>query len=117
MKITVNNKEIILNEPLQNKNMVKVLRGNGFEISAPCYDTKKKHGCCMGCGISVDDKLKYACGTKPHDGMIVVTDTEDLIKMREEKGRAYFAKGEAGGKTACETSSVGKSISGCSCGK
>ncbi len=113
MKITVNNKEIMLNEQLQNKNMVDVLRANNIEIPAPCYDTKKKHGCCMGCGINVDGKLKYACGNKPHDGMVVVTNTEELIKVRKEKGEAYFAKGEAGGKTECDLSKEGKSIGGC----
>ncbi len=117
MKITVNGKELLLNGELQNKNMVEVLRDNDVEIPAPCYDTKKKHGCCMACGINVDDKLKYACGTKPFDGMVVVTDTEELIKMREEKSNAYFAKGEKGEKTACNMSAVSKNTSGCNCSK
>ena len=72
-----------------SKNIVDIAKGIGTTIIAPCYRNNKKFGCCNACIILVNDKIKYACSTKPADGMVIVYDREDLANQRKKKLNEY----------------------------
>lgn len=104
MKITIDNKEINVTDP--NKNIVEVADENGISIIAPCFRNKRKKGCCNACVIEVNGQEKYACGTKPEDGMTIVYHREDLDAKRKELLDKYVndikTKGSAS-STCCAT--------------
>jgi len=87
MKIRIDNKEIIVTD--SNKNIVEIGDENGITIVAPCFRNKKQNGCCNACLIEVDGNQKYACSTKPHEGMDIIYNREDLSEMRKEKLAKY----------------------------
>jgi len=101
MKIKIDGKEMIVTDP--NKNIVEIGDDNGVKISAPCFRSKKKHGCCNACVVEVDGIQKYACGTKPHDGMNIIYNREDLEGLRKERLDQYAQaiKSDDIGSNAC----------------
>lgn len=83
MKIKIDGKEILVSDV--NKNIVEIADENGIGITAPCFKSKKKNGCCNACVIEINKEQKFACGSKPYEGMNVIYKRDDLEKIR--KGR------------------------------
>jgi predicted molibdopterin-dependent oxidoreductase YjgC len=123
MRIKIDEKEIVVTDP--SKNIVEIGDENGITITAPCFRNKKKHGCCNACIIEVDGIQKYACGTKPQDGMNIIYNREDLASIRKEKMEKYAqgiknndtSSNKCGGNDphnlSTSTSSCGCSCSSC----
>lgn len=87
MKITIDNKEIEIFE--SDKNLIDVADRNEIAIPAPCYRTETRNGCCMGCAVEIDGELKYACCTKPEEGMKIIVERKDLKFIRKMNIKAY----------------------------
>lgn len=87
MKIRIDGVEIpVLDE---NKNIVEVAEESGIAIVAPCFRSKRKGGCCKACLIEVNGEKKYACATKPIDGMNIVYNTLKLQRERDVAIKKY----------------------------
>ncbi len=97
MIIYIDEKEILVSDP--NKNIVEIGDENGMHIMAPCFRSIKKFGCCKTCVIEIDGIQKFACGTKPKDGMKITYDREDLVNLRKERISEYAQVIENGGKS------------------
>lgn len=92
-------------------NVVQIAEKNGVYIPAPCYRNKKGAGCCKGCNVEINGKIKAACHAKVENGMKVIYDREDLVENRKENILAYakiLKDKEAGTPT---------SSGGCGCSK
>ncbi|MCH4888381.1 2Fe-2S iron-sulfur cluster binding domain-containing protein [Acidaminobacter sp. JC074] len=87
MKIKIDGKDIQVEDA--NKNIVEIADEHGITITAPCFRNKKRSGCCKACLIEVDGQKKYACGTKPEEGMEIVYQREDLSAVRKERLKLY----------------------------
>ncbi|MBI9010445.1 MAG: (2Fe-2S)-binding protein [Tenericutes bacterium] len=81
MKIIIDNKEIPVND--SKRNIVEIAEDNGITIVAPCFKNKRKGGCCKACIIEIDGAKRYACGTKPTDGMNISYKRADLKELRD----------------------------------
>lgn len=124
MKITIDAKEIVVTDP--NKNIVQIGEEHGITITAPCFRNKKQKGCCKACLIEIDGIQKYACGTKPTDGMKVIYNRKDLSEIRTDRLAKYafnIKNQDTNSNTCCGsdsespitiTSSCGCSGSSCS---
>ena len=87
MKITLDGKIIEVNTA--DKNLVDIADRHKIGIPAPCYRTKRAKGCCNACVIEVDGEKKYACTTKPLEGMSIAIDRDDLKQIRKERIEIY----------------------------
>ena len=92
MKIKIDGNDIRVDSKDQNKNIVEIAEKNGISIVAPCYRTNHKYGCCNACLILVNGQRKYACGTKPYDGMEIIYKNHDLQSERKVKLKIYADK-------------------------
>ncbi|MFK5883640.1 MAG: 2Fe-2S iron-sulfur cluster-binding protein [Candidatus Izemoplasma sp.] len=92
MRIKIDHKEINIELKDQTKNIVDIAKINGITIVAPCYNTRCKYGCCKACLILVNGQKKYACGTKPIDGMEVVYQNDNLRAERKSNLKSYANK-------------------------
>ncbi|MBN2790280.1 MAG: (2Fe-2S)-binding protein [Candidatus Delongbacteria bacterium] len=90
MKITIDHKEIEVIST--DKNIVDVADRNKIGIPAPCYKAEERKGCCMGCAVEIDGEIKYACCTKPIDGMNIIIDRIDLKQIRKRNLSTYLRK-------------------------
>lgn len=88
MKISIDNKEIIVKD--SKKNIVEIAEDNGISIVAPCFRNERKNGCCKACIIEVNGERKFACGTKPADGMNIIYKRPDLKESRNEAIAKYI---------------------------
>lgn len=115
MKIKIDGKEIVVTDP--NKNIVEIGDENGITITAPCFRNKRKYGCCKGCVIEVDGVQKYACTTKPKDGMNIIYNREDLANIRKERIETYAQriKNNDTSNSCCGTNPNILSTNSCSC--
>ena len=113
MKITVDGREIKVNNP--NDNIVEITANNGIGIPAPCYRTNRKHGCCNGCVITVDGEQKYACVTKPAENMVIEVNTPELRDIRKNKFKLYKEAIDTGIKLPCDCGD-GCGDGDCGCG-
>lgn len=87
MKINIAGKQIeILPD---DKNIIDVADRAKITIPAPCYRSNRSKGCCQVCIVEINGKNKYACVTKPLDGMNIIVDREDLNKIRKERIKKY----------------------------
>lgn len=87
MKINIDGKQV---KVLPNdKNIVDVADRAKITIPAPCYRTNRSKGCCQVCVVKINGENKYACVTKPLDGMDISVDREDLNKVRKERIKEY----------------------------
>lgn len=124
MKIKIDGIDISVDTKDQKKNIVDIAEKNGISIVAPCYKTEHKYGCCNVCLILVDGHKKYACGTKPYDGMEIIYKKEDLQLERKAKLKVYADRIKNGnqGNSCCSPSeesnddSCCDGESSCSCG-
>lgn len=117
MRIKIDEKEITVSDP--NKNIVEIGDENGISITAPCFRNRKKHGCCSACVVEVDGEQKYACATKPQDGMSIVYNREDLAKLRRDRLKKYTdaIKNNDPGSNVCHgTDPTAFPTASCSCG-
>lgn len=80
MKITIDRKEISVTD--SNKNIVEIAEDHGIIVVAPCFRNKRKGGCCKVCIIEVDGIIRYACCTKPIEGMNIAYERADLHELR-----------------------------------
>lgn len=114
MKIIFDGKEINIVDA--SNNIVEIAEKNGVYIPAPCFRNKKAHGCCQACLIVADGEEKYACATKPKDGMSIIYDRNDLAEKRKERIKAYSAAIKSGEthKNTCSVSSNSQESS-CEC--
>jgi len=87
MEITLDGKTIEIID--SSRNIVEIAQDNGVTIIAPCFRNKKKFGCCNACIIEVNSEKKFACSTKPIDGMKIIYNRDDLKKQRREKLESY----------------------------
>ncbi len=120
MIIKIDEKEILVSNP--NKNIVEIGDENGITITAPCFRSKKKHGCCNACVIEIDGIQKYACGTKPQDGMNIIYNRDDLANIRKERLEKYAQaakNNDTSNNTCCGTDlqNPTKNTSSCCSGK
>ena len=72
-----------------DNNIIDVANRANITIPAPCYRNKQRKGCCHGCVVEIDGEQKYACSTKPIDGMNVVIDRTDLKEIRKKAIKEY----------------------------
>ena len=87
MKIIIDGKEITISS--EDKNIVDVADRAKIGIPAPCYRANKSKGCCYSCVVEINGKQKYACNTKPIDGMDIIFNREDLKELRKERILKY----------------------------
>ena len=87
MKITIDGRQIKISP--EDKNIIDVADRAKIGIPAPCYRNNRRRGCCQVCLVEIDDARKYACVTKPVDGMNIIFDRDDLNKIRKEKIKEY----------------------------
>ena len=92
IKILINQKEIICNE---GELVLNVAQRNGIDIPSLCYhsDLKPSQGCRL-CLISIKDKkgLHTSCSTKAEEGMEIITESEELTKLRKINLEMLFAQ-------------------------
>lgn len=89
-KIRIDGKQITVSDPFLN--LVEIAKNVGITIPAPCYHAKRKKGCCMACVIEVNAEQRYACATKPVEGMEVVVNRDDLKAIRRERIQEYKSR-------------------------
>ena len=87
MKITIDGNQVEVSP--DDKNIVDVAKREKIGISNLCYISNRSKGCCQGCVVEIDGENRYACVTKPIDGMAIIIDREDLNRIREERIKAY----------------------------
>lgn len=87
MNMTIDGKQVEIFE--DDNNLVEVADRASIGVVAPCFRAKRKNGCCKACVVEVDGEQKYACATKPEDGMNVILNREDLAQIRKERLHAY----------------------------
>lgn len=98
IKIDGNNIEVIN----LNQTIVDIAASNGIGIPAPCYRAGRKHGCCNGCAILVNDELKYACTVRPKRDMDIKVNTEELKALRKANLKKYKDAIDKGEKLECK---------------
>lgn len=86
--ITIDGRQVLCNET--DKNIIEAAKRAGIYIPAPCYHSSRKNGCCKVCAVLVEGKLRYACSTKPYDGMNIITDDKKLQFIRKMRMKSYI---------------------------
>lgn len=84
VSITLNGNKMEVSE---DKTLLEIARENNIDIPTLCYN-KKLHlfaGCRM-CVVEVKGRktLPSACSTKPSEGMVVQTESENVVKARKD---------------------------------
>lgn len=87
-----------------DKNIVDVADRAKIGIIAACYRDQASNGCCHGCIVDIDSKLKFACATVPADGMNVIIDRADLNRIRKERLLKYQDGVKSGRSCGCDCS-------------
>lgn len=99
-------------EVSNSSNLVEAMDKKGVHISAPCFRSSRKNGCCKACIVEVNGKKDFACGLKPEEGMNIVYDRKDLKEERKVALKKYVEQSE--GENSCCSSDESVS-SGCGC--
>lgn len=92
IKININQKEIICEE---GELILDIARKNGIDIPSLCYHSDlKPSGGCRLCLISIKDRkgLFTSCSTKAEDGMEIMTESEEINKLRKINLEMLFAQ-------------------------
>ncbi len=92
MKIIFDEKEYIVS-PFAH-NIAAFAKENNITIPTPCQDNG--HNCCHVCLIEINGEAKYACKTRPAEGMVIVYDRADLKEKRKESMKKYKEKLQKG---------------------
>ena len=101
MNITIDDQTVEIAE--NDKNIVDVADRAGIGIPAACYRVEQSKGCCHACVVEIDGEQKYACATKPVDGMEIVLNREDLKELRKERLLEYQKGIKSGNPCACNS--------------
>lgn len=81
VNLNIDGKEYTANSDLY---IVEAAKENGIYIPTLCnYPGLKPKGSCRICSVRVNGKLMTACTTKVSEGMIIETNTADLINLRK----------------------------------
>ena len=111
MNITIDETQLEIFE--NDNNIVDVAKRSGIHIPAPCYYAKRKKGCCYACLVEVNGEKKYACSTKPEEGMKIVFKRPDLDSERTENLLSYKENMNNPNQTDCGCGCDCSSSSGC----
>lgn len=103
MNVHIDGKEIEIFA--DDNNIVEIAKRVGIGIPAPCYYDNRKGGCCKACLIEINGEEKYACCTKPIEGMNIVFKRQDLDNIRKERLMAYKAGKNGGCNCNCNSNS------------
>lgn len=79
--ITINNRQI----PIEGeRSILELARKAGIDIPTFCnHEDLGVYGACRLCLVDIDGRLATSCTTKPQDGMVVKTNTEEIDKLRK----------------------------------
>ncbi|MDD5696521.1 MAG: [FeFe] hydrogenase, group A [Candidatus Pacebacteria bacterium] len=92
IKISINGKEIMC---FTGETVLDVARKNGLKIPSLCFhpDLEASGGCRL-CLISIKDRKGFftACSTKVERGMVIVSDSPEIRKLRKVNLEMLFAQ-------------------------
>ena len=108
MRLTIDGKMIEVNPA--DKNIVDIADREKIAIPAPCYRSNRSKGCCNACVIEINGENKFACTTKPLEGMNIIVDRDDLKQLRIERIKIYAENVKNNIKGVCDCGSD------CGCG-
>ena len=91
-----------------DKNIVEVADRAGIAIPAPCYRANKAKGCCYSCVVEINGDKRYACATKPLDGMKIIIQRADLREIEKENIKKYRTEMKSANR-GCDCSCSGDS--------
>ena len=81
MTITINGKEYAVSE---GQTILDAAKANGIYIPTLCaYEGMKPKAACRICVVEADGEKRLSCATKVKDGMVVVTESEELFSERK----------------------------------
>lgn len=89
VKVILNNESILLDETLS---VLDALNKVGIELPNFCHDSRldKNFGICGLCTININGILKKACQTQVSEGLILNTETDDVINFRKNLLQDYI---------------------------
>lgn len=84
ISIKINNQDFLVE---QDRTILDIATENGIEIPTLCHhpDLETKHHCGM-CVVNItgEENLKHACATIAKDGMIIFTESKEIITERKK---------------------------------
>ena len=81
MTITINGKEIAV---ISGQTVLDAAKANGIYIPTLCaYEGLKPKAACKLCAVIADGEERLACATKVKDGMVIVSDSDELFNKRK----------------------------------
>lgn len=83
VKITINGQKITVPS---NISILEAAKGLGIEIPALCYDANLEVvAACRLCVVEIEGskKLETSCSTRVRDGMVIHTESEEVVKTRK----------------------------------
>jgi NADH-quinone oxidoreductase subunit G len=81
-KLTINGREVTFSD---ERNLLEVIRKANIEIPTFCYHSELSvYGACRMCIVELNGKaIVTSCTTKPEEGMVVRTHTNEVRKIRK----------------------------------
>ncbi|MFA5232685.1 MAG: [FeFe] hydrogenase, group A [Candidatus Paceibacterota bacterium] len=83
IKVSIDGREISC---FKGQTVLEVARKNGLKIPSLCYHPDlKASGSCRLCLVSIKDRKGFftACSTKLEDGMVIISDSPEIRKLRK----------------------------------
>ncbi len=91
VNINIDGKKI---KAIKGENLVDVARDNGFHIPTLCYYKKLfPLATCRICTVNINGRNTTACTTKVDEGMLIKTNTNELLENRKAIIEMLFAEG------------------------
>ncbi len=80
--LTINNMVVPIND---EKNLLEVIRNAKIELPTFCYHSEMStYGSCRLCTVEIEGRgLQTSCSTKPEPGMVVRTNTPEVMQLRK----------------------------------
>ncbi|MBQ4178812.1 MAG: (2Fe-2S)-binding protein, partial [Elusimicrobia bacterium] len=80
--LTINGKKVSFDK---EKNLLEVIRKANIELPTFCYHSElSTYGACRLCLVNVEKRgLVPACSTPAEDGMVVVTNSNEIRELRK----------------------------------
>ena len=79
--ITINGKQIPING---ERSILELAKKAGIDIPTFCnHADLSVYGACRLCLVDIDGRIVTSCTTKPQDGMKVLTNTDEIRKLRK----------------------------------